>query len=93
MTDIVERLRSLNADFLHEEAADEIERLRKERTRLAADLAQAHRDILPWIGRASRLAARNSHLRAALKQAEEGLRDAGAIYGADAVRAALGEAG
>lgn len=28
MTDIVERLRSLNADFLHEEAADEIERLR-----------------------------------------------------------------
>ena len=27
MTDIVERLRSLNADFLHEEAADEIERL------------------------------------------------------------------
>lgn len=29
MTDIVERLRSLNADFLHEEAASEIERLRK----------------------------------------------------------------
>lgn len=28
MTDIVERLRALNADFLHEEAADEIERLR-----------------------------------------------------------------
>jgi hypothetical protein len=28
VTDIVERLRSLNADFLHEEAADEIERLR-----------------------------------------------------------------
>ena len=27
--DIVERLRSLNADFLHEEAADEIERLRE----------------------------------------------------------------
>ena len=32
-------------------------------------------------------------LRAALKQAEEGLREAGAIYGADAARAALGEAG
>lgn len=32
-------------------------------------------------------------LRAALKQAEEGLREAGAVYGADAVRAALGEAG
>ena len=29
MTDIVERLRSLNADFLHEEAAAEIERLRE----------------------------------------------------------------
>lgn len=34
MTDIVERLRALNADFLHEEAADEIKRLR-------ADLLQA----------------------------------------------------
>jgi len=29
MTDIVDRLRSLNADFLHEEAADEIEQLRE----------------------------------------------------------------
>ena len=29
MTDIVDRLRTLNADFLHEEAADEIERLRE----------------------------------------------------------------
>lgn len=28
MTDIVDRLRLTNADFLHEEAADEIERLR-----------------------------------------------------------------
>ena len=28
MTDIVDRLRALNADFLHEEAAAEIERLR-----------------------------------------------------------------
>jgi hypothetical protein len=28
MSDIVDRLRTLNADFLHEEAADEIERLR-----------------------------------------------------------------
>lgn len=35
-------------------------------------------------------AAENERLRAALKQAEEGLREAGAIYGADAVRAALG---
>ena len=28
MTDIVDRLRALNADFLYEEAADEIEQLR-----------------------------------------------------------------
>lgn len=38
------------------QAADEIERLRKERGRLAADLAKAHRDILPWIERATQLA-------------------------------------
>jgi len=31
VTDIVDRLRLINADFLHEEAADEIERLRAER--------------------------------------------------------------
>lgn len=31
------------------QAADEIEWLRKERNRLAADLAKAHKDILPWI--------------------------------------------
>lgn len=31
MTDIVDRLRLTNADFLHEEAADEIERLRIDR--------------------------------------------------------------
>lgn len=34
------------------QAADEIEWLRKERDRLAADLAKAHKDILPWIERA-----------------------------------------
>ena len=34
MNDIVDRLRLTNADFLHEEAADEIERLRAERDRL-----------------------------------------------------------
>ena len=34
MTDIVDRLRLTNADFLHEEAADEIERLRAERDRM-----------------------------------------------------------
>jgi cell division protein FtsB len=36
MTDIVDRLRSLNADFLHEEAADEIERLRAALEKIAA---------------------------------------------------------
>lgn len=35
MTDIVDRLRALNADFLHEEAADEIERLRAALRRIA----------------------------------------------------------
>jgi phage shock protein A len=34
------------------QAADEIEWLRGERDRLAADLAKAHKDILPWIERA-----------------------------------------
>jgi hypothetical protein len=105
MTDIVKRLRSSDvfiAPMNIEDvmispvammAADEIERLREERDRLANDLAQAHRDILPWLERAGRLTGENDRLRAALRQAEEGLRDAGAIYGADAVRAALGEAG
>jgi len=41
VTDIVERLRSLNADFLHEEAADEIERLRADllRAEMRAEIA------------------------------------------------------
>ena len=52
MTDIVDRLRALNADFLHEEAAAEIEWLRGERNRLAADLAKAHLDIVAWIKKA-----------------------------------------
>ncbi len=82
MTDILDRLRTLNADFLHEEAADEIARLRQERDRLANDLAQAHRDIQPWIARVGQLIA-------ALDQAEQALREAGAIYGADAALAAL----
>jgi hypothetical protein len=82
VTDILDRLRTLNADFLHEEAADEIARLRQERDRLANDLAQAHRDIQPWIARVGQLIA-------ALDQAEQALREAGAIYGADAALAAL----
>jgi chromosome segregation ATPase len=71
------------------EAEREIERLRaerdrlqQERDRLAADLAQAHRDIGPWIARVWQLIA-------ALDQAEQALREAGAVYGADAALAAL----
>lgn len=41
MTDIVERLRTLNADFLHEEAADEIERLR-------SALREARKGLMYW---------------------------------------------
>jgi hypothetical protein len=37
MTDIVDRLRLTNADFLHEEAADEIERLRNALREIAED--------------------------------------------------------
>jgi len=37
MTDIADRLRLTNADFLHEEAADEIERLRNALREIAED--------------------------------------------------------
>jgi hypothetical protein len=60
MVDIVDRLRdpSLGSPRWMEtmtEAANEIEWLREQRSRLAADLGRAHRDIIPWIERASRL--------------------------------------
>lgn len=67
MIDIVPRLRE-RPDFdgevdhlgrpyglrksLEHEAADEIEWLRGERNRLAADLAKAHLDIVAWIKKA-----------------------------------------
>ena len=35
----------------------EIERLRQENVRLLSELSKAHRDIVPWIERASRLKA------------------------------------
>jgi len=91
MTDIVERLREFAGPRYPDdicgklamgEAADEIERLRRRRNRLAADLAQAHRDIGPWIARVGQLIA-------ALDQAEQAMREASAIYGADAALAAL----
>lgn len=55
MTDIVERLRDVfpigwEGEMRHE-AADEIEWLRGERNRLAADLAKAHLDIVAWIAK------------------------------------------
>lgn len=59
MTDIVERLREharvtparISGVGLIAEAADEIEWLRGERNRLAADLAKAHLDIVAWIAK------------------------------------------
>ena len=60
MTDIVDRLRSpevfidmggMTSRVAHEAAA-EIEWLRGERNRLAADLAKAHLDIVAWIAKA-----------------------------------------
>jgi len=58
MIDIVPQLRALAANDPHadpawaEAAADEIEWLRGERNRLAADLAKAHLDIVVWIKKA-----------------------------------------
>ena len=48
MIDIVPRLRERS----EHEAAAEIEWLRGERNRLAADLAKAHLDIVAWIAKA-----------------------------------------
>ena len=61
MTDIVERLREFAGSRYPDdicgkacmgEAAAEIEWLRGERNRLAADLAKAHLDIVAWIKKA-----------------------------------------
>jgi hypothetical protein len=62
MVDIVDRLRdpSLGSPRWMEtmtEAANEIEWLRRERDRLAAELGKAHRDIIPWIEKAGAVAA------------------------------------
>jgi hypothetical protein len=90
--DAVEKLIAFHALSSESGAADtaamllallgERDRLQQERDRLAADLAQAHRDIGPWIARVGQLIA-------ALDQAEQAMREAGAIYGADAALAAL----
>jgi len=47
MTDIVDRLRLTNADFLHEEAAEEIERLRDALTRVMQWAEAYPEDIFP----------------------------------------------
>jgi hypothetical protein len=62
MVDIVDRLRdpSLGSPRWMEtmtEAANEIEWLRGERNRLAAELGKAQRDIIPWIEKAGAVAA------------------------------------
>jgi hypothetical protein len=61
MVDIVDRLRdpSLGSPRWMEtmtEAANEIERLRKDNARLATELGKAHRDIIPWIEKAGAVA-------------------------------------
>ena len=66
MTDIVERLRALNADFLHEEAADEIERLR-------ADLLKAEMQ--------TEMAGLENIMRAVARGRREGIEAAAAIAG------------
>ena len=60
MTDIVERLRTDGAMAGHYDvpavqrvAAEEIERLRAECQRLAAEVSRAHRDALAWMERAA----------------------------------------
>lgn len=67
MVDIVEQLRSYAEDaadlgaadeaMIVSQAANEIEWLRGERNRLAAELGKAHRDIIPWIEKAGAVAA------------------------------------
>ena len=56
MIDIVPVLRRAHPQseggMLQHQAADEIEWLRGERNRLAADLAKAHLDIVAWIKKA-----------------------------------------
>jgi len=65
MTDIVDRLRLTNADFLHEEAADEIERLREALREIGnGDFCMITASIPPICSRA--LAA-----RAALKENDQ----------------------
>jgi len=75
MVDIVDRLRdpSLGSPRWMEtmtEAANEIEWLRGERDRLAAELGKAHRDIIPWIERVSRLEAELDAAQDALRKSK-----------------------
>jgi hypothetical protein len=67
MVDILERLRSYADDaadlgaadeaVIVYQAANEIEWLRGERSRLVGELGKAHRDIIPWIEKAGAVAA------------------------------------
>jgi len=80
MVDIVESLRSYAEDatdlgatdeaMIVSQAADEIEWLRGERDRLAAELGKAHRDIIPWIEKASRLEAELDAAQDALRKSK-----------------------
>ena len=70
MTDIVKRLRAegamaghYDAPAIQREAAAEIEWLRGERNRLAADLAKAHREALAWMQKANQQAGESPRAR------------------------------
>lgn len=78
MSDTAERLRGIAADYAHLSTIYPV---------AAEVIDQDEVDVI--VAAADEI----DLLRAALKAAEEGLREAGAIYGADAARAALGEAG
>jgi hypothetical protein len=79
MVDIVEQLRSYAEDaadlgatdeaMIVSQAASEIEWLRGERNRLAAELGKAHGDIIPWIEKATRLEAELNMTQDALRKA------------------------
>ena len=74
MVDIVDRLRdpSLGSPRWMEtmtEAANEIEWLRKVNARLTVELGKAHKDIIPWIEKASRLEAELDAAQDALRKA------------------------
>jgi len=65
-----------------EDMQAERDRLRQERDRLAADLAQAHRDILPWIEQVGHLnAAWDTHTHALRSYVDKHCENGGDLCG------------